>query len=378
MTLIAIESPLELAVVTGSVLLKLAKRECHVPHARRELTSGHLGHRRIISRAVDRLPFHYVTGPEEHHEVFKIADLLLWIVDRHRSDPEHLIAACSADRIDATEAAAMPDCQLRRIGARPQIFRHLDLMLAINHLVEERQAGDEAHHRNEPWRAGMGLYETIDAAKVVYTYRVFDIRAPRILMSLPEAHERLPRPRIVVKDRNFYDTCLQNGITLLRTSLQLLQLGEEIISLDGIGIELDLERSVGGADLRNAVNLGIAHRVCHGEALEEGFERHLLIHLDEDVLVTAIGISGLHRATTSFVALPLASLKSAAFSSNQRSNHRVSNRPASTSASQASAMCSRLVVCTPTISSSPSARCKRRMALARSPSQTISLPSNES
>jgi hypothetical protein len=187
-------------------------------------------------------------------------------------------------------------------------------MLAINHLVEERQAGDEAHHRNEPWRAGMGLDETVDAAEVVYTGRVFDIRALGILMPLPEPHERLPRPRIVVKDRNLYDPRLQHGITLLRATLQLLQLGEEIISLDGIGIELDLERSIGGADLRNALDPGLAHRVCHGEALEEGFERHLLIHFDEDVLVTAIAISGLHRATTSFVALPLVSLKRAAFS----------------------------------------------------------------
>ena len=56
----------------------------------------------------------------------------------------------------------MPDGELRRVGARPQIFRHLDLPLALDHLVEEGQAGDEADHRDEPGRAGIGADEIVD------------------------------------------------------------------------------------------------------------------------------------------------------------------------------------------------------------------------
>ena len=73
---------------------------------------------------------------------------------------------------------------------------------------------------------------------------------------------------------------------------------QHVVGRDHVGIELDLERGVGRADLGDALDLAVAHRVGHRQALEEGLERHLLVDLDEDVLVAAEGISGCHRRPT--------------------------------------------------------------------------------
>src|SRR5436305_1484732 len=110
----------------------------------------------------------------------------------------------------------MTDCQLRRIGARPQIFGYLDLMLAIDHLIEEWQAGDEAHHRDEPWRAGMRAYEAVDTVEVIYTGSILDVDALRILMPLTEPHKGFARPGIVVVHRDLDYPGLQNRGAALR------------------------------------------------------------------------------------------------------------------------------------------------------------------
>ena len=287
--------------------------------------------------AVDRLPFHDVAGAEEHHEVAQILDLLLRVVDRHRRDAEHLVAAGAAHRIDAAEAAAVADRQLGRVGARAQILRHLDLPLAVDHLVEERQAGHEAHHRDEPGRAGMRLHEAVDAVEVVDARGVFDVGALRVLVALAEAHQGLVGPGIVVEDRDLDDAGLQHRIRLVRALLQPLQLGQHVVRADLVRIELDLERGVGRADLGDALDLGVAHGVGHGEALEEGLQRHLLAHLDEDVLVAAKGISVAHLAATSLACSGPASARRDPFCSSQRSSQRVSKRAATTAASDASA-----------------------------------------
>ena len=80
---------------------------------------------------------------------------------------------------------------------------------------------------------------------------------------------------------------------------QSLQLGEHVVGLDQVRIELDLEGGVGRADLGDALDLGVAHRIGDGQALEESLERHGLVHLDEDVLVAAEGKSSFHGAVTS-------------------------------------------------------------------------------
>ena len=172
---------------------------------RRELARLDVGHDGIVFGSLDRPPFDDVAGIEQAHEVAQIADLLIGIVDRHRRDAEHLIAAGAAHRIDAAEAAAMADGQLRRVGARAQIFRRLDLPLALDHLVEERQAGDEADHRDEPGRAGMRPDEAFDAVEMVDLGGIFDVGHLRRLVAVAEAHQGLARPGIVVEHGNLDD-----------------------------------------------------------------------------------------------------------------------------------------------------------------------------
>src|SRR5579871_4031891 len=104
----------------------------------------------IVFLARNRLPFDDVAGPEEGHEIPQIGQLLRRIVDRRRSYAEQLIAAGAAHRIDGGEAAAVADRELRRVGARAQIFRHFDLLVALDHLKQKRQAGDETDHGDEP------------------------------------------------------------------------------------------------------------------------------------------------------------------------------------------------------------------------------------
>ncbi len=81
--------------------------------------------------------------------------------------------------------------------------------------------------------------------------------------------------------------------------IQPLQLGEHVIGLDQVRIELHLIGGVGRADLGDALDLGVAHRIGDEQALEESLERHGFIHFGEDVLVAAEGKSGLHGALAS-------------------------------------------------------------------------------
>ena len=141
-----------LALVVADCV-EFVERESHGPYRRLEGSSLHLIQRRVIAGAVDGLELHDVAGPEEDHEVPEVRHLLLGIVDRHRRDAEHLIAAGAAHGIDAAKTTAVADRQFRRIGARAQIFWGLDLPWPLDHLVHEGQAGDEADHRDEPRRA---------------------------------------------------------------------------------------------------------------------------------------------------------------------------------------------------------------------------------
>src|SRR5262249_59882029 len=95
---------------------------------------------------IDRLPFHDVARLEQAHEITQIVDLLAGIVDRHRRDAEHLVAAGAAHRVDAAEASTVADRKLWRVRPRPQVFGGLNLSLALDHLVEEGETSDEADH----------------------------------------------------------------------------------------------------------------------------------------------------------------------------------------------------------------------------------------
>ena len=124
---------------------------------------------------------------------------------------------------------------------------------------------------------------------------------PRRLMPVAEAHQRLVRPGIVVEDGNLDDAgrelgSARAGLAPRAPCISAMQ----IVGLDHVGIELDLKRGVGRADLGDAVDARGAHRLGDGQALEERLERHLLVAFDEDVLVAAVGISAGHVAVASF------------------------------------------------------------------------------
>lgn len=173
-------------------------------------------------------------------------------------------------------------------------FRSLDLPLALHHLIEERQAGDEADHRDEPGRARMRLDERIDAVESVDACRVFEIGAVRILMAFAETHQGLVRPGIIVEHGDFDDPRLDDRCGCFGCRIELLQLGEQVIGLDLIRIELDLIGCVGRTDLGHALDPSVAHRIGDEEALEESLQRHGLSDFGEDVLIAAVGKSGLH------------------------------------------------------------------------------------
>jgi urea carboxylase len=114
-------------------------------------------------------------------------------------DPDKIKPTAMLSEIKKIEAqagkgkseTAMAHREFRRIGARPQIFRRLDLPLAFHHLIEERQPRNEPHHGHKPRRTRMGFHEAIDAIEVVDPRGVFNVSGLRILMPITELHQRL-------------------------------------------------------------------------------------------------------------------------------------------------------------------------------------------
>ena len=274
--------------------MKLRQGKFEIANQRLEAAGLDPGDVLVVGGAVDGPELHDVPGLEEDHEVTEIADLLLRIEDGHGGDPEHLVPAGAAHRIDAGEASAVADGQLRSIGTRPQILRHLDLPLAIDHLEHEGQAGHEADHGHEPRGAGVRPDERLDRIEAVDPRRVLQVGAVRVLVALAKAHQRLVRPGVVVEDRDLDDPRLQDGFRIAGRGFEALELRQQIGRADAIRIELDLAGGVGRTDLGHPLDPAFADRVGDGQALEERFERHLFADLDEDVVVPAKRVSCRH------------------------------------------------------------------------------------
>lgn len=201
-------------VVAVDVTVKLRQGKFEIANQRLEAAGLDPGDVLVVGGAVDGPEFHDVPGLEEDHEVTEIADLLLRIEDGHGGDPEHLVPAGATHRIDAGETSAVADGQLRSFGTRPQIPRHLDLPLAIDHLEHEGQAGHEADHGHEPRGAGVCPDERLDRIEAVDPRRVLQVGAVRVLVALAKAHQRLVRPGVVVEDRDLDDPRLQDGFRI--------------------------------------------------------------------------------------------------------------------------------------------------------------------
>ena len=82
-----------------------------------------------------------------------------------------------------------------------------------------------------------------------------------LLMTLAKAHQRLVRPGIVVEDRDLDDARLHDGGGPRSLRLQPLHFRRKVVRCNAVGIELDLERGVGRADLGHACNSTFANGV---------------------------------------------------------------------------------------------------------------------
>ncbi|CAM2160101.1 hypothetical protein PT2222_70084 [Paraburkholderia tropica] len=276
------------------------EREAHGPRAQRERARFHGGERRVVFRAVDGLELHDVAGTEEHHEIAQIVETLLRVEDRRGRDAEHLVAARAAHRIDAAEAAAVTHGEFRRVGAWAQVFGHLQLAFALDHLIHERQARDETDHRDEPRRIRMRGDEFVDVALAVDARGVFQIGRFRILMTRAKAHQRFVRPRIVVEHWHFDNACVDVERGLSHFGLDAFQQRHERVGRDHVRVVAHLVRGVRRTDFGYAWNLAAREFARDRRALEERVERHVLADLGEDEFVAAIGVAYRHDASCGF------------------------------------------------------------------------------
>jgi hypothetical protein len=281
------EHLLQAAVVGGGVHEELLEREADRLDLQVERAGLDLGDVAVVLGAIDGPELHDVAGPEEHHEVLQVRLALGRVEDRRRRDAEHLVAARAAHRVDAAEAAAVADGELRRVGAGPQVLRRLDLPLPLHHLEEERQPRHEPDHRDEPGRARVRRDELLHGAVVVHARGVLEVGRLGVLVPLAEAHEGLARPGVVVEDRDLDDARVELELGLADHGLERLEHAQEVVRLHHLGPEADLVRGVRRADLGDARDREPLHGARDRHALEERLERHLLAELDEDVLVPA-------------------------------------------------------------------------------------------
>ena len=203
--------------------------------AQREAAVLDLGLGPVVFLAIDGLELDDVAGPEEHHRIAQMRQALARLEDRRGRHAEHLITAGAAHGINAAEATAMSHRVPGRVGAWPQVLRHLQLTLALDHLEHEGQAGHETHHGHEPGRAGMRVDEGLHRRKAVDACGVFQIGGCRVLVPLAKAHQRLVRPRVVVVDRDFDDARVQAEVGHVDAVLQLAQQGQQRVGRDAIG-----------------------------------------------------------------------------------------------------------------------------------------------
>ena len=83
-----------------------------------------------------------------------------------------------------------------------------------------------------------------------------------ILVSFAKAHERLVSPGVLIENRDFDDPGLDHRFGLLGRAFNLLQFAQQVVGPDGVGVEFNLERSVGRANFRDALNLT---SLCRGQ-----------------------------------------------------------------------------------------------------------------
>src|SRR5208282_1611884 len=201
----------------------------------------------------------------------------------------------------------------------------------------------------------------IDGPEAIDSCGILDVCALRVLMALAEPHQRLARPWIVVEHRNFHDACRKLKIGVADLRLYVLECVQHLVGVNHVRIETDQIRGVRGANLGNPWDASLLKVTADRHALEEGLQRHSFVYFDEDMLVTAIGITDSAHAYSPSPILH-ADRRHAV---NSRSKKPVSNRPVCTSFNRARRLCSGAVVTRPSISNSSNARRSRASASSR-------------
>ncbi|KPW61061.1 Uncharacterized protein ALO80_05929 [Pseudomonas caricapapayae] len=255
---------------------------------------------RIIGVPINRFELDDVARPEKHHVLLQIGQTLLRIVDRSGRDAEHLVTTCSAHRVDAAEAAAVTQRKLGCIGTWPQVFGHLQLALAFDHLKHERQTGHKTDHRDEPRRAAMSSNKGIDIRQIIDPRSVFQVRRTRVLVAVTETHQGFMGPRIVVKHRNFDDSGLQ-GTLSDRTGLGSSYRFEQCLRCNTVRVEADLERSIGQAHVQHTVQRQALDRTGYRQPLEKCLQRHTVTDLGEQMFISAKAVANRISHVCSFL-----------------------------------------------------------------------------
>ncbi|MNI50903.1 hypothetical protein D3C73_1055950 [compost metagenome] len=126
--------------------------------------------------------------------------------------------------------------------------------------------------------------ERIDIGQAIDARRVFEVGTVRVLVAVAKAHEGFMGPGVVVQHRNLDDPRVQRAFGN-RLGLCTAHRCKQHVGCDAVGVEADLERGVGQADVQHALQRQALHRPGDGHAFEEGLERHAVADLGKQVLV---------------------------------------------------------------------------------------------
>ncbi|MNE14584.1 hypothetical protein D3C80_1074670 [compost metagenome] len=136
----------------------------------------------------------------------------------------------------------------------------------------------------------MGGDEGLDIGQAVDARGVLQVSAGGVLVAIPKAHQGFMGPGVVVQHRDLDDPRLQ------RTLGHRLRLGaahgfEQCLGGDTVRVEADLERRIGQAHIKYAIQGHALHRTGDGHTLEKGLQRHAFADFGKQVLVGAEAVT---------------------------------------------------------------------------------------
>ena len=184
----------------------------------------------------------------------------------------------------------MAQGQFRCVGAWPQVFGHLQLPLAFDHLEHERQARDKADHRHKPRRATVGGDERVHVGQAIDACRVFQVCAAGVLVAVTKTHQGFVGPGVVIEHRDFDDARAQ-GAFGHGLGFGALHGVEQRVRGDAVRVEANLEGCIGQAHIQYAFQRQALHGAGHRHALEKSLQGHAVADLGKQVFITAEAVA---------------------------------------------------------------------------------------